>query len=533
MAAETTPATRHRPRSMTVFAAAFVAGAVAAVGVNRALDVHLAQAKPQVECEPIFVALRSLPQGVPVTVWDVALRDWPKAMLPDTAMRVTDSFEGCLLKYPLREGQPLLSVQLGAPVAQRQPVAPATPEATPSEAPETIVEEAFIPPAPARKTAAVETAAARPADEPVGQPVAEPVAEPVGSPVAEADAVAVEQAAGEPEQPAVEQEPVAVAEVAPPAAEPAPVTAGVTPIDIPPTDTDVAVDNDEESSLADDVPMTDVAVDAADPGTDPGTEEDEPVTAGSATLQPIAATPEAAQAAAEAATVEPEQVATAAPAPPAANEPTLAAPLPAATPRQPTLAEMTRARFGNRRPAPRPTPESNADIGQILGSSTLESVNDVPSRQAPDLADLPSVMARSTDPTPPAADANGDPVRYLVVPERIARQADTSFAAPLAPAAAPPASQPPQPRGRMTPEHIGQPSAGGGNSGTGRSADTRSRPSQQSAPAAGERQAASSPRAWGGMFPNVSAGLEAIGRWRNRGRDDVANERPAASQPRR
>ena len=114
MASETPPPApvRHRPRTTTVFVAAFVAGAAAAVGLNRALDVHLAQAKPQVECEPIFVALRSLPQGSPVTVWDVALRDWPKAMLPTTALRVTDSFEGCLLKYPLREGQPLLAAQL-------------------------------------------------------------------------------------------------------------------------------------------------------------------------------------------------------------------------------------------------------------------------------------------------------------------------------------------------------------------------------------------------------------------------------------
>ena len=55
---EPVPPRRHRPRSATVFIAAFVAGAAAAVGINRALDVHLAQAKPQVECEPILVALR-------------------------------------------------------------------------------------------------------------------------------------------------------------------------------------------------------------------------------------------------------------------------------------------------------------------------------------------------------------------------------------------------------------------------------------------------------------------------------------------
>lgn len=103
---------RHRPKSVTVFVAAFLAGAAAAVGVNRVLDVHLAQRKPQVECEPIFVALRSLPQGAPVTVWDVALKDWPKAMLPASALRARDSFEGFVLRHAVREGQPLLTVQL-------------------------------------------------------------------------------------------------------------------------------------------------------------------------------------------------------------------------------------------------------------------------------------------------------------------------------------------------------------------------------------------------------------------------------------
>ncbi|MGA0038449.1 MAG: hypothetical protein ACO3NZ_01255 [Pirellulales bacterium] len=104
--------TGNRPRPLTILAAAFLAGGAAAVGLNYFLDAHLAQRKPVVESEPIFIAMRSLPAGAPVTVWDVALRNWPKAMLPTTAMRVEDSFEGMQLKMALREGQPLLSVQL-------------------------------------------------------------------------------------------------------------------------------------------------------------------------------------------------------------------------------------------------------------------------------------------------------------------------------------------------------------------------------------------------------------------------------------
>jgi hypothetical protein len=105
-------AKRHRPSGLTVFLSAFVAGAVVSFGLNHFVDAQLAQSRPQVECEPIFVALRSLPQGAPVTVWDVALKDWPLAMLPTSALRAEDSFEGTVLRYPLREGQPLLAVQL-------------------------------------------------------------------------------------------------------------------------------------------------------------------------------------------------------------------------------------------------------------------------------------------------------------------------------------------------------------------------------------------------------------------------------------
>ena len=128
----------HRPRPFTVFAAAFVAGAAASVGVNRAIDIHLAQTRPQVEREPIFVALHSLPQGSPVTVWDVALRDWPKAMLPATAMRATDCFDGLVLKHPLREGQPILSAQLVR--AQAAAVVTAG-----SNGPETLVSSSVVP----------------------------------------------------------------------------------------------------------------------------------------------------------------------------------------------------------------------------------------------------------------------------------------------------------------------------------------------------------------------------------------------------
>ena len=138
--------TLQRPKASTVFAAAFLAGAAAAVGVNRALDVHLAQNVPQVASEPIFVALRTLPEGSPITIYDVALRDWPVAMLPATALRSNATFDGFVLRHPLREGQPVLSLQLAksSHVAPQQ-IAAVTRTTPTTNRPQKTSAPAFIP----------------------------------------------------------------------------------------------------------------------------------------------------------------------------------------------------------------------------------------------------------------------------------------------------------------------------------------------------------------------------------------------------
>lgn len=150
------PVRAPRPQPYTVFGAAIVAGAAAAFGLNSVLDTHLAQARPQVESEAILVALRALPAGAPVTVWDVGLRDWPKAMVPSSAMRVTDDLDDLVVRHPLREGQPILAVQLGrvdatAAEAMARPLAVAPPAAPVNREPERDLWEATptasVPPA--------------------------------------------------------------------------------------------------------------------------------------------------------------------------------------------------------------------------------------------------------------------------------------------------------------------------------------------------------------------------------------------------
>ena len=221
----------HRPRAATVFAAAFIAGAAAAFGVNRALDVHLAQSKPRVESEPIFVALRSLPQGASVTVWDVALRDWPKAMMPAAAMRPQDSFDGAVLKHPIREGQPLLAFQLvKAPTETDSQMAGTVPAALPAPQPVDAIPQPDLW-APGEQPG---TAAATPADAPTAASV-EPTAEPVIPPTTGEPTVAVAPPV-EPATTAAEPEVVSVVQPAPttdidppPAAAPETQTIAATP----------------------------------------------------------------------------------------------------------------------------------------------------------------------------------------------------------------------------------------------------------------------------------------------------------------
>ena len=425
-AATTSPtATRHRPKSLTVFAAAFIAGAAAAVGVNRVLDVHLAQRRPQVECEPIFVALRPLPQGASVTVWDVALKDWPKAMLPSSALRAGDSFDGFVLRHAVREGQPLLAVQL---IRSGQ-----TPQAS-------VAGESFIAPAPAAAAAAPNSTSTQ-ADP--WMP-AESLAPPATIPVARTKSVVA------PPSPAIE----------PPAQA---VTSTPTPIaaqPMTPEPTPMAV------AAAEPAASTPAAEPAAKPAAEPARAAAPPATAIAATSEPTPAEPTAVAAARQ-------------PIPPSPTD------IDAPTPRRPSIARV-----------------DSSDDGMEEAVAT-------------DVQSMPSVMtsaSQSASQSGGRSSAAGDAARYLVVPERIALQADTSFTTPRPeppgpPAVkaatrqpsrtpAPPAGQPPARRGQQPPR---------GQQVSGQPARGQQQPQPQQ-PATAEQQ-----RTWSGMFPNVAAGIEAMG----------------------
>lgn len=429
---------RNRPSRLTVFATAFVAGAAVAFGVNRALDVHLAQTRPQVECEPIFVALHSLPQGSPITVWDVALKDWPRAMLPTSALRARDTFEGMVLRHPLREGQPLLSVQL----------VPATTAKAPAAAP---AEQSFTAPAPA----APNTQAAS---------------------VPEADL----WAPSEPAEPAKPTEPKVAPKVA--AVPRAQVSSQVSR-----TDVDFVAPEPQAAAPASEPKLADIP---------------EAATASAHASEDTAPDVAASEAAAtDTASVEPRPEAAASPGLLPPSEP-LYAPVPASPP-----ADLDGALSG---------------IGDLPAASGTDASEQSTSVLKPTPADAASPAAPQ-----PSQQAAG---RYLVVPERIALQADASFAPPAAPPVTPPvaspATSPARSESARTP---GQTNTSQTNTRTAKK--TPNRPAASAAPAT-KRQPASSPngsrqtppnatRSFGGMFPNLSAGIEA---W-------TGPRKPVAAQP--
>jgi hypothetical protein len=430
--------TRRRPRRLTVFAAAFVAGAAAAIGVNQVLDVHLAQKRPQVESEPIFVALRSLAQGSPVTVWDVALRDWPKAMLPTTAMRAEDSFEGCLLRHPLREGQPLLKVQLVLDDRQARdemPDVPAFATPAPAAAPARVAELDLWTPAPAGPSVSTTTTVEPP--------------------------------------PAV---PVAVVAPQP-----------TTSTDVPPPATDTAA-----------VASTPAATSDAEPA---------PTTA-----------------------VEPVPVAV-------VGEPTLAEPQPG----EPTLADTP--------------PPSDVAVESVIAARSVTTPAEPEITPAEPIAP-PAVAAVEPAPEPEAA-APRKPrdgvVRYLVVPERVALQADAGFAAP---APTPAVAQPPAPLAQtdvrsLPPVRQAAPTTRNRSAQSGQQRPTqqalqpqsrtqprpqstqpsRQPPRRQAAPPTTRPPTAATPRGLGSVFPNIAAGIDAMTGKKPRQDDGRFDEAVATDDP--
>ena len=488
---QTPPTRSHRPRAVTVFAAAFVAGAAAAVGVNRTLDVRLAQSKPRVESEAIFVALRSLPQGSPVTVWDVALRDWPKAMMPSTALRASDTFSGHVLKHPLREGQPLLSIQL----------APAGPGSQPAAEP-----SAFPPPAAYTQ---ISTPAAPATDGDLWTPV-EPVAAPAIPPAAHSPSQAVSQAAPQPTQ--------QIAVLPPEAATP--------PAAVPTATTPTPESVQQHAVAAAETPSVESATIAT--GTvDRGLTESTAATNDSTPAPEAVPTPDLSTPAESVATPATEPMIATATAPTVESVST-----PAAEPQPQAV-------------VPEPAVPATTASSDVAPPEATAAVSDTPQPfVAPPVQAVPPAATAATLPTAPSPVERPRPThsRYLVVPESIAVQADASFAARAAVPQQPTATLPPaapqassrsasnavRPLPSTTTERVGQARPQSGSQGVpqARPPQRHGRQAQPANPGA-PANTTPQPRLGAAMFPTISAGIGAI-EGRIRREQPAQGEAPAA-----
>ena len=516
----------HRPRAITVFAAAFVAGAAAAVGVNRALDVRLAQLKPRVESETIFVALRSLPQGSPVTVWDVGLRDWPKAMMPLTALRANDTFSGLVLKHPLREGQPLLSIQLAE--AASGPQIPSggpayAPPRTATQSTQTTEADLWSPAQPASTASVTPAPKAASPIVPAAMPASVPSTPTAGA--IPAAIAAAPQADGGSAHVAVSTAPASDANAA----------AAIPPVAIPP----VAIPPVVQADAA--VPVTQPAMPAVEAvAVAPAVNE----TAAMSPSEPVAPQAELVAITDSAITdsdLANSDLANSAPSP---ETTPVAMPIPAPEPIPAVAAAVV--------PLPAPEAATPPASTRSAPESPAERVvhHPVARPRSPSAFQSESVVVQPPIPLPapqPVERPQSVAVRYLVVPESIAVQADTSFA--LRPDAvqqtdAIQTQQPhPVPRvssnavrplpgtetARRTQRPIGQQGVSGQQGGQ------PSRTGNQPTPATGTpaTEPENQPR-FGSMFPNLSAGIDAIERELSGSRRERTEqaEQPAASRPR-
>jgi len=521
------PATKtlHRPKASTVFAAAFLAGAAAAVAVNRAFDVHLAQSVPQVESETIFVALRSLPKGSPVNIYDVALKPWPTAMMPATALRADATFENMVLRHPVQEGQPILSLQLAEAQPESQqhyvsnppPAAETTPvrhrsQATPPPAFVPYSTTAPIPVAPAPNQQAAHRPTAPVANQPEqtepkqAEPAtadAAPVTPAKPSQFAAAEAKPVVETAPQPAE--TSSTPVAAAEQTAPAAavaasentasQPVPVEKAV--------ELEAAAPAESVASVAETAPS-----------------EREPASQPESVSEPEAMVASLPAAAAEQVAEEPVET---------KPEPTTTA---VAEPGPPPVATT---------PTPAPKSVEPIDVtASVLARADSQPAAGTEQPTATLPSSLPSLGGSQAGPTP----AGQQPMRYLVVPERIALQVDHSFTRRPAPQTTSPTSAARQNEGvkplpnatarsrttsRPTPaapqrnadSRPGQPSqqmqaTAGSVPRANRPAGTTSRPTSQQTASKTTKPAEEPEPRLRALFPNISAGLSAMSQeWRD------------------
>jgi pilus assembly protein CpaB len=109
-----------RPKSLILLALALGCGLVASIGISQVLD---SSNRPvAVETAPIYVALRNVNVGDPMTESMVALEEWPKGKVPVGSLTKWEDLEGRRPRTNIYQGEPILDGKLLAKGQTNDPI---------------------------------------------------------------------------------------------------------------------------------------------------------------------------------------------------------------------------------------------------------------------------------------------------------------------------------------------------------------------------------------------------------------------------
>jgi pilus assembly protein CpaB len=109
-----------RPKSLILLALALGCGLVASIGISQVLD---SSNRPvAVETAPIYVALRNINVGDPLTETMVALEEWPKDKVPVGAVTTWEALEARRPRTNIYQGEPILDGKLLAKGQTNDPI---------------------------------------------------------------------------------------------------------------------------------------------------------------------------------------------------------------------------------------------------------------------------------------------------------------------------------------------------------------------------------------------------------------------------
>ena len=101
-----------RPKSMVLLVLALGCGLVASIGITQVLAKRRGGSAATGETETIFVAMKEINVGEPLTPQDVRIEQWPKDKIPPGTLTRIEDIEGRRTKGMIIPGEPILEKKL-------------------------------------------------------------------------------------------------------------------------------------------------------------------------------------------------------------------------------------------------------------------------------------------------------------------------------------------------------------------------------------------------------------------------------------